>query len=209
MKKLLLLSALLILGCSGDESNQNNNISDGEISYFFELEVFGVVNRVEGIANLTTPPMGQSPNSCFTIYGAETYVWLSIADITNNDFVTGEYFTFQLSIEEPQVGNSNVGIALNLTGGFMHDAMNNATGTSNSEIVGLVFREIPGDWYENSHLNRMMTDIQITDLGQSGSRTFKATYEKTVYFATLGEGGSGLNASIPTTLRIEMNLLRQ
>jgi hypothetical protein len=123
--------------------------------------------------------------------------------------VTGEYFTFQLSIEEPQVGNSNVGIALNLTGGFMHDAMNNATGTSNSEIVGLVFREIPGDWYENSHLNRMMTDIQITDLGQSGSRTFKATYEKTVYFATLGEGGSGLNASIPTTLRIEMNLLRQ
>ena len=109
MKKLLLLSALLILGCSGDESNQNNNISDGEISYFFELEVFGVVNRVEGIANLTTPPMGQSPNSCFTIYGAETYVWLSIADITNNDFVTGEYFTFQLSIEEPQVGNSNVG----------------------------------------------------------------------------------------------------
>ena len=209
MKKLLLLSALLILGCSGDESNQNNNISDSEISYFFELEVFGVINRVEGIANLTTPPMGQSPNSCFTIYGAETYVWLSIADITNNDFVTGEYFTFQLSIEEPQVGNSNVGIALNLTGGFMHDAMNNATGTSNSEIVGLVFREIPGDWYENSHLNRMMTDIQITDLGQSGSRTFKATYEKTVYFATLGEGGSGLNASIPTTLRIEMNLLRQ
>ena len=209
MKKLFLLSAFLILGCSGDESNQNNNISDSEISYFFELEVFGVVNRVEGIANLTTLPMGQSPNSCFTIYGAETYVWLSIADITNNDFVTGEYFTFQLSIEEPQVGNSNVGIGFNLTGGFMHDAMNNATGTSNSEIVGLFFREIPGDWFENSHLNQMMTDIQITDLGQSGSRTFKATYEKTVYFATLGEGGSGLNASIPTTLRIEMNLLRQ
>lgn len=59
-----------------------------------------------------------------------------------------------------------------------------------------------------------MTDMQITDLGtpflnQTGTRTFKATYEKTVYFATTGEGGGGLNFSIPTTLRIEMNLLRQ
>lgn len=138
MKKIF-LSALtfIIIACSG-EDNENNNIADDEINYFFELEVFGVVNRVEGFANLTTPPMGVSPNNCFTIYGADTIISLSIADITSEDFVSGEYLTFQFVIKEPQVGNSNVGMTGIIDGTFMHDSINNATGSSNSENVGLV-----------------------------------------------------------------------
>ena len=42
MKKLLLLSALLIFACSSDDSNDNNS------NYFFEFELFDVINRVEG-----------------------------------------------------------------------------------------------------------------------------------------------------------------
>ena len=42
MKKLILLSALLIFACSSDDSNDNNS------NYFFEFELFDVINRVEG-----------------------------------------------------------------------------------------------------------------------------------------------------------------
>jgi major membrane immunogen (membrane-anchored lipoprotein) len=44
MKKLLLLSALLIFACSSDSSD--NNISDGQ--YFFEIEFAGQTHRVQG-----------------------------------------------------------------------------------------------------------------------------------------------------------------
>ena len=46
MKKLLLISALLIFACSSDDSNDSN--LNGNDNYFFEFELFDVINRVQG-----------------------------------------------------------------------------------------------------------------------------------------------------------------
>jgi hypothetical protein len=48
MKKLLLLSTLLIFACSSDDSDDSNDSNDNNSNYFFEFELFDVINRVEG-----------------------------------------------------------------------------------------------------------------------------------------------------------------
>ena len=51
MKKLLyLFLTVLIVACSGEDSNNSNNNSNNSnnVDYFFEVEFGGVINRVQG-----------------------------------------------------------------------------------------------------------------------------------------------------------------
>ena len=195
MKKLLLLSALLIFACSSDDSNDNNS------NYFFEFELFDVINRVEG--NYEDFFSGQvETNTCLT--GSSVGGWTSslvLGDISEDNYVSGQNVYFSFRIPNGQIGANNSTDIIILNGPYI------------SGFAGIRFSEIEGDiWGAES--NNKLTNIEITDFGEPGylsndmqnfieGRSFKASYEKTVYFAS-----NEFVFDIPTLLRFEINTIR-
>ena len=203
MKKLLFLSALLIFSCSSDDSSNNNNSN-----YFFEFELFDVINRVEG--NYEDFISGQvETNTCLT--GSSVGGWTSslvLGDISEDNYVSGQNFNFSFRIPNGQIGANNSTDVIILYGPYISEYLQEING-----FVGIRFSEIEGDiWGAES--NNKLTDIEITDFGEPGylsndmqnfidGRSFKASYEKTVYFAS-----NEFVFDIPTLLRFEINTIR-
>ena len=183
MKKLLFLSALLIFSCSSDDSSNNNNSN-----YFFEFELFDVINRVEG--NYEDFISGQvETNTCLT--GSSVGGWTSslvLGDISEDNYVSGQNFNFSFRIPNGQIGANNSTDVIILYGPYISEYLQEING-----FAGIRFSEIEGDiWGAES--NNKLTNIEITDFGEPGylsndmqnfidGRSFKASYEKTVYFA--------------------------
>jgi hypothetical protein len=203
MKKLLFLSALLIFSCSSDDSSNNNNSN-----YFFEFELFDVINRVEG--NYEDFISGQvETNTCLT--GSSVGGWTSslvLGDISEDNYVSGQNFNFSFRIPNGQIGANNSTDVIILYGPYISEYLQEING-----FVGIRFSEIEGDiWGAES--NNKLTDIEITDFGEPGylsndmqnfidGRSFKASYEKTVYFAS-----NDFVFDIPTLLKFEINTIR-
>ena len=203
MKKLLFLSALLIFSCSSDDSSNNNNSN-----YFFEFELFDVINRVEG--NYEDFISGQvETNTCLT--GSSVGGWTSslvLGDISEDNYVSGQNFNFSFRIPNGQIGANNSTDVIILYGPYISEYLQEING-----FVGIRFSEIEGDiWGAES--NNKLTNIEITDFGEPGylsndmqnfidGRSFKASYEKTVYFAS-----NDFVFDIPTLLKFEINTIR-
>ena len=208
MKKLLLLSTLLIFSCSSDDSSNDNN-NNNPSNYFFEFELFDVVNRVQGdYYDFFNSNLILSQNRCLTssaVTGWNTVI--SIGDISDTNYISGQNFYFQFLIPNPQIGNDNYTSLVLLAGGYVQEQSPN-----------LVFSEIEGDFY-GSDTNNKLTNITITDFGEVGSLSndmqnfipgdsFKATYEKMIYFASQNSEGTGFVFNIPTLMRFEINSIR-
>ena len=207
MKKLLLLFAFLIFACSSDNSSDNNN--SNQSNYFFEFELFDVVNRVQGDYNSFYSVGGTSVNNCIS-GAAPPLGWnttISIGDISATNYISGQNFYFGFMISDPQIGNDNYTSSIILLGDYIQQISPN-----------LYFSEIEGDFF-GSDTNNKLTNITITDLGEVGSLSddmqdfipgdsFKATYEKTVYFASQNTNGPGFVLNIPTLMRFEINSIR-
>ena len=208
MKKLLLISALLIFACSSDDNNDSNlNVND---NYFFEFELFDVINRVQGdYSSFLNSNLSLNQNRCLT--GADLGGWntvISIADISESNYISGQNFYFQFRIPDPQIGsNNNTDITI-LFGTYIEEQLDNF----------IYFSEIEGDVW-GSDTNNKLTNITITDLGEVGSlsndmqdflpgNSFKATYEKLVYFASQNNNSNDIEFNIPTLMRFEINSIR-
>ena len=196
MKKLTyLFLALLIVACSDDEGGNNSN----SIDYFFEVEFGGVINRVEGnysftLGDVILPYM--TPNSC---YGSTGAVILSIADITAENYVSGQNMELWMNFDNAQLG-SNTGILYNFGGFYIEEYLESISTTGS-------FVENIGDGINQAGI---ITDINITDLGTSGSspysfgETIKGSYEKVIYFRSNVTG----DYDIPVPIRIEFSAVR-
>ena len=195
MKKLTYLFLfILIVACSSDDNSSNS------IDYFFEFEFGGVINRVEGnysytLGDVILPYM--TPNSC---YGSTASVILSITDITAESYVSGQNMQLAMSLDNAQLG-SNTG-SLIIFDGFYIEEYLESIGAS-----GTGFVENIGDGYSQRY---KMTDIDITDLGTSGSppysygETIKGSYEKVIYFRSNSTG----DYDIPVSIRIDFSAVR-
>ena len=204
-KTLFLLSALLIFACSSDDSDDSN---DNNSNYFFEFELFDVINRVEG--NYEDFFSGQvETNTCLT--GSSVGGWTSslvLGDISEDNYVSGQNFNFSFRIPNGQIGANNSTDIIILNGPYISEYLQEING-----FAGIRFSEIEGDiWGAES--NNKLTNIEITDFGEPGylsndmqnfieGRSFKASYEKTVYFAS-----NEFVFDIPTLLRFEINTIR-
>ena len=198
MKKLTyLFLALLIVACSSDDEGGNNSNS---IDYFFEVEFGGVINRVEGnysytLGDVILPYL--NPNSCSGSTGA---VILSITDITAENYVSGQNMELWMSFDNAQLG-SNTG-RMTIFNGFYIEEYLESIGANSTNFV-----ENIGDSFSQRDI---MTDINITDLGTSGSppysygETIKGSYEKVIYFRSNVTG----DYDIPVPIRIEFSAVR-
>ena len=195
MKKLTYLFLfILIVACSSDDNSSNS------IDYFFEFEFGGVINRVEGnysytLGDVILPYM--TPNSCFGSTGA---VILSIADITAENYVSGQNMELWMSFDNAQLG-SNTGRMTIFNGFYIDEYLESIDANSTSFVENI------GDSFSQRDI---MTDINITDLGTSGSspysygETIKGSYEKVIYFRSNSTG----DYDIPVPIRIEFSAVR-
>ncbi len=195
MKKLIyLFLAILIVACSSDDSNSNS------IDYFFEVEFGGVINRVEGnysytLGDVILPYV--TPNSC---YGSTGAVILSITDITAENYVSGQNMELWMSFDNAQLG-SNTGRMTIFNGFYIEEYLESIGANSTSFVENI------GDSFSQRDI---MTDINITDLGTSGSppysygETIKGSYEKVLYFRSIVTG----DYDIPVPIRIEFSGVR-
>ena len=195
MKKLTyLFLSILIVACSSDDNSSNS------IDYFFEIEFGGVINRVEGnysytLGDVILPYM--TPNSCFGSTGA---VILSIADITAENYVSGQNMELSMSFDNAQLG-SNTGRMTIFNGFYIDEYLESIDANSTSFVENI------GDSFSQRDI---MTDINITDLGTSGSspysygETIKGSYEKVIYFRSNSTG----DYDIPVPIRIEFSAVR-
>ena len=200
MKKLLyLFLTVLIVGCSGEDGGNSNNNSNNSnnINYFFEVEFGGVTNRVEG--NTSNTNSWSDKNRCFTNIASQWATFLSISDITDVSYISGQTMNLYLLLDDAQLG-SNTGTIGYFLGNYIDDYL-----ISFGSGAGANFKE-------NGTGNiGVITNILVTDLGTQPigdglgyGETLKATYEGVLYFQNFDTG----LYDIPAPIRIEFSAVR-
>ena len=202
MKKLLyLFLTVLIVACSGEDSNNSNNNSNNSnnVDYFFEVEFGGVINRVQG--NTSNLNSFLQKNKCYVGTGNQWGGFLSISDITDVSYVSGQNMELFFILDDAQLG-SNTGRIGQLFGNYIDDYLE-TIGSYGS--AGTFFKENgTGD-------TGVITNILVTDLGTQPigngidyGETLKATYEGVLYFLNIETN----QYDIPAPIRIEFNAVR-
>ena len=205
MKKLTyLFLALIIVGCSGEDggNNSNNNSNNSNnVDYFFEVEFGGVINRVQG--NTSNTNSWSVKNRCGTAIAPQWATSLSISDITDVSYISGQTMNLFLILDDAQLG-SNTGVLGNFFGNYIDDYL---ISIGSYPSTGTNFKENgTGD-------TGVITNILVTDLGTQPTstntgldygETLKATYEGVLYFLNPDTG----QYDLPASIRIEFNAVR-
>lgn len=199
MKKLLLLTALLIFSCSDDESSTNNINIDG-FDYFFEIDLAGQIHRIQGNFASDNP---LNSNPCYaSVVSANTWVViLELNDKSANSYVSGEGSYLHITINNINTGN-NTGV-LNISSpfgipSFFADYLESI---GSSYPWNTLFSETEGALYSiaDTPFSSEISNINITDLGSAGEinqqdcdlppgqyycfgETVKGSYEDVLYF---------------------------
>ena len=204
MKKLLyLFLTVFIVGCSGEDgSNSNNNSNNSNnVDYFFEVEFGGVINRVQGNTSNTNSFL--TKNKCYAATGNQWGGFLSISDITDVSYVSGQNMELFFILDDAQLG-SNTGRIGQFFGNYIDDYL---ISIGSYPSTGTNFKENgTGD-------TGVITNINVTDLGTQPTsintgfdygETLKATYEGVLYFYNLDTN----QYDIPAPIRIEFSAVR-
>ena len=203
MKKLLyLFLTVLIVACSGEDggNNSNNNSNNSNnVDYFFEVEFGGVINRVQGNTSNTNSFLDK--NKCYTAIVPQWATSLSISDITDASYISGQTMQLFLILDDAQLG-SNTGRISQLFGNYIDDYFISIGSVAGA---GALFKENgTGD-------TGVITNILVTDLGTQPigngidyGETLKATYEGVLYFYNQDTG----EFDLPEPLRIEFSAVR-
>ena len=213
MKKLLLLSALLIFACSRDDSSDIDDNLNGGNNYFFEIIFGGETHRVEGNSISIIEQVG---SSCFLNRAQASYfngtldITCRIEDITCDTYISGQYLHVGLIIDNPQLGNNQGRIVFRDTP-FLQDYenLNNINLSSNQFYVENNPMNV-SEASQNGLLN-LITDINITDLGTSPSSfnvydgaTVKGSYNGVLYYNdTSNFNNTELVVPVPISISFE------
>jgi hypothetical protein len=214
MKNLIyLFLTVLIVACGSDDSGDSSSNSDG-IDYFFEVELGGVVNRVEGNSYYEFPnqPSWILANKC---YGSTASVNLSISDITGEDYVSGQNMSIGMVFDNAQLGtnNGNLGNFPILTGFYITEYLESLGIDQSAYVLDSFVENGPISWTDGQSERGKISNINITDLGTPSTQnvgtivvtgTIKGTYESSLYFSS----SYGLDYDIPVPIRIEFNAVR-
>ena len=202
MKKLLyLFLTVLIVACSsedgGNNSNNNSNNSNN-VDYFFEVEFGGVINRVQG--NTSNTNSWQVKNKCYALTGNQWGGFLSISDMSDVSYVSGQNMELFLILDDAQLG-SNTGRIGQLFGNYIDDYLE----TIGSFGDGTFFKE-NGTGYTGVITNILVTDLGTQPIGNGidYGETLKATYQGVLYFYNQDTG----EFDLPEPLRIEFSAVR-
>lgn len=217
MKKLILLSALLIFACSSDDSsdtNDDNNIPDGQ--YFFEIEIGNEVHRIQGI-NTEISTNGQ--NSCSaSLVGGTQGVIFRLSDASASDYVSGQPLQIMLLINNPQLGSNNNGRiefidAVN-QGSFLYNyaEQNNFTLTGSNFVENTTMNAI--DAISEGVVGKI-SNITLSSIGTPPSNpilfdgdNLSGSYEGVLYFIANGWTSSDTNHDIPVPIKISFSAVR-
>ena len=213
MKKIFLLSALLIFACSSDDSSDSDDNLNGGNNYFFEIIFGGETHRVEGNS---ISIIEQVWSSCFLNRAQASYfngtldITCRIEDITCDTYISGQYLHVGLIIDNPQLGNNQGRIVFRDTP-FLQDYenLNNINLSSNQFYVENNPMNV-SEASQNGLLN-LITDINVTDLGTSPSSfniydgaTVKGSYNGVLYYNdTSNFNNTELVVPVPISISFE------
>tara|TARA_B110000967_G_scaffold172656_1_gene183820 strand:- start:821 stop:1489 length:669 start_codon:yes stop_codon:yes gene_type:complete len=209
MKKLILLSALLIFACSSDDST-----SDINNSYFFEIELGGETHEIRGNITDNFNPFS-SLNSGYV--SSQQLLQFSIGDKSADNYISGQNLSISMVVDNMSIGNNS---------GSLNFAAANAFFTDYMESIGVnypfyvFFSENQAAPYLSNSMD--ISNIMITDLGTAPStwnqdgcnapaggtcygETLKGSYESVLYFI---DGSNPLVYNTPVPIKIRFSLPR-
>jgi hypothetical protein len=213
MKKLLLLSALFIFGCSSDDSNSSNN-SDG-IDYFFEIEFGGETHEIRG--NTTENNFNPLSSLNRGYVANQQSLQFSIGDKSADNYISGQTLSISMVVNNMSIGNNSGSLNFVLAGAYFTDYMESI---GVNYPYGVFFSENQGTSYSGNTME--IFNIMITDLGTAPStwnqdgcnapvggtcygESVKGSYESVLYFI---DGSIPLVHSIPVPIKIRFSLPR-
>ena len=213
MKKLLLLSALLIFACSSDDGS-GNNVSNGQ--YFFEIEIGGEVHRVQG-NNDEMFVNGQNSCSASLQQGSQGIIF-SLSDTSSTDYGSGQPLQIILYIINPQLGSNNNGRIEFIETSASDSFLNNYAEQNNFSFLGSSF-------VENTPMNAIdaisegvvgkISNITLSSIGTPPSNpilfdgdNISGSYEGVLYFIANGWTSSETNHDIPVPIKISFSAVR-
>lgn len=215
---LLLTFTILLFSCSKDDnsggSNTNSNTTNGNVNYYFKININGVEHKVQG----NTSSIGS--NECSAFIGTTSVLFFKIADITNTDYVSGQNLWMGVLIENCRVGLNQAKVIFYTS--YVLDDFSSSLGEYN--IAGFVensgfycagFYECKSSEYtSNSH----KITINITDMGTPPGtsqnfygygKTFKGSYSGPVYFTKEFNTREYFNMNIPMQFSMEFEAYRR
>jgi hypothetical protein len=213
MKKLLLLSALLIFACSSDDSSEtNDNVPNGQ--YFFEIEIGNEVHRIQGI-NSEMYTNGQNSCSAFLNQGTQG-VTFRLSDTSAIDYVSGQPLQIFFYIENPQVGSNNTGRIefLANSGSFLYNyaEQNNFNFTGSSFVentpMNAVDAIVDGVVGKISNITLSSIGTPPTVVTSNDGNNISGSYEGVLYFIPNGWTSSETNHDIPVAIKISFSAVR-
>lgn len=207
MKKLLFIFLMnFLLSCTSDDSSSSN-----AVNYSFEIEFGGEIHKIQG--NLANDIFTSFPNnqSISIIQGGITSVQLSLDDISESNYVSGQTIGMIINIDNATLGNNEGSLFFNISYPYVDNYLQSLDVLNN----GLF------DFVENSPApygsdgNRRVSNINITDLGTPSSldytngnyiwgETIKGSYEGMLYFRS----SISNDYDIPVPIRIEFSAVR-
>ena len=179
--------------------------------YSFEIEFGGEIHKIQG--NLANDIFTSFPNnqSISIIQGGITSVQLSLDDISESNYVSGQTIGMIINIDNATLGNNEGSLFFNLSYPYVDNYLQSLDVLNN----GLF------DFVENSPApygsdgNRRVSNINITDLGTPSSldytngnyiwgETIKGSYDGMLYFRS----SISNDYDIPVPIRIEFSAVR-
>ncbi len=235
MKKIILLLTftILLFSCSNNDdnsssSNTNGNTTNGNVNYYFKININGVEHKVQGNTSSFGGGNNQNiyisnPNECRAMIGTTTGLLFKIADITNPNYVSGQNLFMIVNIPNCRVGLNQATLTF-LTSYALDDFMSslgkNSIGfVENSGLYCYGAYNCEGSEY-TSYSNKIT--INITDMGTptgantinpsqnlfNYGKTFKGSYSGPVYFAKEFNNRDSFIMNIPMQFSMEFEAYR-
>lgn len=234
MKKIiaLLTLSLFFVSCSNDSNNSNNNNpSNGNVNYYFKININGVEHKVQGNTSdfsNTAYNYLLNNNKCEASLGTITSLEFTCYDIVNPNYLSGQFLQLLIRIPNIHVGLNQADLIISQSPVWDQFLVNSAIG---GNAQGSAFVENSGLYCGNSfncqyplfsQFYRKIT-VNITDLGTPTQttadninpnmyygRTVKGNFSGPIYFGT-GSITNGVliwNMNTPMQFNMEFEAYR-
>lgn len=214
--QVIIVIIFVFFGCTSDDNEVVSN--NQNIQYSFEIEFGGEIHKIAGsVSDYFDFSQSTIQNhSLANLSQGVLGLGFQLNDITASDYISGQSLYFNLRIENPQIGNNNIG-QLQINSRPYTDDYAIANGIFTTHFFSSEYVENTSmsfiDAYNNDLIGKS-TNISLSNLGTSPSigaadgENIQGSYESVLYFRQQGQVSTDPVFDTPVPLKITFSAVR-